>query len=60
MGIEYTKMILVHYFKLAGVVSASDNEAEIRGAVEALYESAVSEAKRQILKELNQDKQESP
>ena len=54
MGIDYAKRVLVHYFKLAGVADDYDNVSEIECAVEAIYEDAVREAKRQILNELKE------
>lgn len=54
MGIDYAKRILVHYFKLAGVADDYDHVFEIECAVDAIYETAVREAKKQILGELKE------
>jgi hypothetical protein len=48
---KYGKRILVHYFDHLGLKD-SDNAAEIEGAVDDIVETAVNEAKRQIIEAL--------
>ena len=46
------KNALIHYLRLAGVPTAGDHAAEIRGIVDNIIDAAATKAVEQIKKEL--------